>query len=86
VVKYFDTAVFDAATGVNHEHTEVRSEAGEVKTVDLWTGCYTPRELRLLCRTAGLEPVSISSVEPGRYGTDEPTTETAEFLLVARRA
>ncbi|MEY4339330.1 MAG: hypothetical protein RLZ14_1180 [Actinomycetota bacterium] len=86
VVKYFDAAVFDAATGVNHEHTEVRSEAGEVKTVDLWTGCYTPRELRLLCRTAGLEPVSISSVEPGRYGTDVPTTETAEFLLVARRA
>ena len=86
VVKYFDSAVFDAATGVNHEHTEVRSETGEAKTVDLWTGCYTPRELRLLCRTAGLEPVSISSVEPGRYGTEAPTVETAEFLLVARRA
>ncbi len=85
VVKYFESAVFDAATGVNHEHTEVRSESGEPATVDLWTGCYTPRELRLLCRTGGLEPESISSVEPGRYGTEAPTVETAEFLLVARR-
>lgn len=85
VVKYFEGAVFDAATGVNHERTEVRSENGEAVPVDLWTGCYTPRELRLLCRTGGLEPESISSVEPGRYGTDAPTVETAEFLLIARR-
>jgi hypothetical protein len=27
----------------------------------------------------------ISSVEPGSYGTDPPTTETAEFLVVATR-
>lgn len=85
VVKYFDTAVFDAATGVNHEHTEVRNEQGEPITVDLWTGCYTPRELRLLCRQSGLRVERISSVEPGGYGHAEPTIESAEFLLVARR-
>ncbi len=85
VVKYFDAAVFDAATGVNHEHTEVRNEQGEPITVDLWTGCYTPRELRLLCRQSGLEVQRISSVEPGAYGHAEPTVESAEFLLVARR-
>jgi SAM-dependent methyltransferase len=84
-VKYFEAATFDAATGVNHEHTEVRNEQGEVKTVDLWTGCYTPRELRVLCRLAGLTVESINSVEPGDYGLATPTTETAEFLVIARR-
>jgi SAM-dependent methyltransferase len=86
VVKYFEGAVFDAATGVNHERTEVRDEAGRAVEVDLWTGCYTPRELRLLCRQAGLRVESISSVEPGGYGLAAPTVESAEFLLVARRA
>jgi len=85
VVKYFDEAVFDAATGVNHEHTEIRSPSGEVRTVDLWTGCYTPRELRQACALAGLETLSVSSVEPGSYGLDEPSVETPEFLVVARR-
>lgn len=85
-VKYFEDATFDADTGVNHEHTEVRSETGEPKTVDLWTGCYTPRELRLLCRTAGLAVTAIHSVEPGAYVLAAPTVETAEFLVLARRA
>ena len=78
-------ASFDADTGVNHEHTEVLSETGEALTVDLWTGCYTPRELRLLCRSVGLEVESISSVEPGAYGSMAPTTETPEPLVIARR-
>lgn len=89
-VKYFaahadTTATFDAASGVNHERTVVRNEQGKEAEVEMWTGCYTPRELRLLCAAAGVEVVSISSVEPGAYGNDAPTTETPEFLLVARR-
>ncbi|MCY7301132.1 MAG: class I SAM-dependent methyltransferase [Ilumatobacteraceae bacterium] len=89
-VKYFAAAdnpeaTFDATTGVNHEHTEVRNEQGEAKPVDLWTGCYTPRELRMLCRLAGLTIESINSVEPGDYQMATPTTETAEFLVIARR-
>ena len=88
-VKYFDDpdkgVTFDAATGVNHEHTEVRNEAGEPRTVDLWTGCYTPRELRILCRAAGLTVDSINSVEPGKYTVAEPTIESPEFLVIAHR-
>jgi SAM-dependent methyltransferase len=84
-VKYFEDATFDADTGVNHEHTEVRNEAGEARTVDLWTGCYTPRELRVLCRTVGLVVDRISSVEPGSYSTAPPTVETPEFLVTAHR-
>jgi SAM-dependent methyltransferase len=93
-VKYFDgegagegetSSTFDADTGVNHERTEVRNEAGEVRHVDLWTGCYTPRELRVLCRVAGLEVESVNSVEPGGYAAVTPTVESPEFLVVARR-
>ncbi len=82
-VKYHENATFDAATGVSHERTEVKNPAGATAEVDLWTGCYTPRELRLLAAVHGLRVDSISSVEPGRYGTDPPTTESPEFLLLA---
>ena len=77
------SATFDADSGVSHERTEVRNEAGEPREVDLWTGCYTPRELRLLLAAAGFVDVTISSVEPGAYGEMNPTTESAEFLVLA---
>ena len=86
MVKHWEGAVFDADTGVNHEHTEIRNVAGDVVTTDLWTGCYTPRELRLLCAATGLTVDAISSVEPGAYGDDPPTVDTAEFLLLATKS
>ena len=85
VVRHWEGADFDADTGVNHEITEIRSETGEAQTVDLWTGCYTPRELRLLFDAHHLDVESISSVEPGAYGFDQPSADTAEFLAVGSR-
>jgi SAM-dependent methyltransferase len=85
VVKHFAESSFDADTGVNHERTEVRNESGVAIDADLWTGCYTPRELRLLCDAVGLDAQSISSVEPGAYGTNRPTVDSPEFLVIARR-
>jgi SAM-dependent methyltransferase len=84
-VRYHEAATFDAATGVSHERTEVRSPTGEVAEVDLWTGCYTPRELRLLFGAHGLVVDSIAGVEPGAYGDAPPTTESAEFLVLATK-
>jgi len=84
-VRYHDDATFDAATGVSHELTEVRDEQGAVAEVDLWTGCYTPRELRLLLDRHGLVVDRISGVEPGAYGNEPPSTEVPEFLVVAHR-
>ena len=84
-VKYHTGAEFDADTGVSHERTEIKSSAGESREVSLWTGCYTPRELRLLCAAVGLRVDRISSVEPGRYGADPPTTESPEYLVLATR-
>ena len=84
-VKYHDDAEFDAAAGLSYERTEVRNPAGEALCVDLWTGCYTPRELRLLLDIVGLRVDVVSSVEPGKYGSDGPTTESPEFLVLATR-
>jgi ubiquinone/menaquinone biosynthesis C-methylase UbiE len=79
----FDT--FDANAGVNHEVATVKDEQGVEATFDLWTTCFTPRELRLLATAAGLTVRDVWSVTPGAYRADPPTTETAEFLLVAVR-
>lgn len=80
-----DRDSFDADTGVNHEHTEVRSESGRTQAVELWTACYTPRELRLLCSSAGLDVDAIWSVTPGDYAARPPTVELHEFLVIATR-
>jgi SAM-dependent methyltransferase len=84
-VKYHESAAFDASTGVSHERTEVRNEEGQAVEVDLWTTCFTPRELRLMCARAGLEVTDVWSVEPGRYEATPPSTESPEFLVIARR-
>jgi len=83
-VKYHDGAVFDAGSGVTHERTTVHDDSGTAKEISLWTGCYTPRELRLLLERASFGVERISSVEPGHYGDHEATTETPEFLVIAR--
>jgi SAM-dependent methyltransferase len=83
-VKHHADAEFDALSGVSHETTDIRNELGEVKIVDLWTGCYTPRELRLVFNLAGFDILNISSVEPGQYSNAECSTELPEFLVVAK--
>jgi SAM-dependent methyltransferase len=92
-VRHFDgtegsdgtATTFDADPGVSHERTDVRDEAGRAVGVDLWTGCYTPRELRALLRAHGMRVDRISSVDPGAYGDAPPTVETPEFLVLASR-
>ena len=85
VMKHWEEAEFDAEAGVNHERTEIRNEAGDPIATSLWTGCYTPRELRLLCRSYGLGVDAIHSVEPGVYAAETPTPDSAEFLVLATR-
>lgn len=82
-VKYHDAATFDADRGVSHEVTQVRNPAGEAVLVDLWTGCYTPRELRLLLGAHGFRIDAVYSAEPGRYSHSVPSTESPEFLVLA---
>jgi SAM-dependent methyltransferase len=79
-----DGDAFDPATGVNHEVATLRNDTGEEVTADLWTTCFTARELSLLARSVGLEVVSISGVTPGDYGLRPVTLDRPELLLVAR--
>ncbi len=84
-VRYHTDATFDADAGVAHERTEVRDEAGAAVEVDLWTACYTPRELGLLITAAGGRLDAIHSVEPGAYSTAPPDTEHPELLVLATK-
>ena len=74
---------FDADDGVNHEWTTVQDPEGQTLVTELWTTCYTPRELRLLARTVGLTVESVHGVSPGDYGSYPPDVDRPEFLLIA---
>jgi cyclopropane fatty-acyl-phospholipid synthase-like methyltransferase len=76
---------FDASTGVNHERTSVRDAQGRELEADLWTTCFTPRELRLMVERVGLRVEHLWSVTPGDYGRHAPTVDRPEFLVVAQR-
>lgn len=80
-----DTDTFDAATGVNHERSELRDEHGTVAEHDLWTTCFTPRELRLTAAQVGLDVTGVYSVTPGDYARRMPVVTSPEFLLVAAK-
>jgi SAM-dependent methyltransferase len=76
---------FDAAAGVLHERTTVHDEEGRPADHDLWTTCYTPRELRLLLARSGLVVDHLWSVRPGRYTAEQATLSSPEYLAVASR-
>ncbi len=80
-----DDEDFDPRTGVFHEHATVRNEAGEERIFELWTTCFTPREVSLMARAAGLEVEAIHGVRPGAYAAGPPTLDDPELLLFARR-
>jgi SAM-dependent methyltransferase len=80
-----DGESFDPATGVLHERSTVRNENGAEQVFDLWTTCFTARELALMGGRAGLDVVGVHGVTPGRYRAAPPTLDDPELLLLARR-
>ncbi|MDQ3877137.1 MAG: class I SAM-dependent methyltransferase [Actinomycetota bacterium] len=88
---YFEAAhrregvAFDVAEGVVYERTEIKDEQGRTKEADMWTGVYTPRELKLLSIGVGLIPEAVWSVEPGNFARNDPDLDHPEFMLVATR-
>jgi SAM-dependent methyltransferase len=76
---------FDVETGVFHERATLRDPAGAEREFDLWTTCFTPRELRLVARAAGLHVDAVHGVAPGRYAAEPPSLDAPEHLLLARR-
>lgn len=76
---------FDPDTGVLHEVATVRGEGGLEAPFDLWTTCWTPRELRLLSAVAGLDPIAVHASTPGRFGRRIPSLDEPGLLLLARK-
>ena len=76
---------FDADVGVNHETTVIRNPEGHARSFDLWTTCFTPRELRLIADQAGLRVDGVYGVHPGKYARTPPSVDTPEHLLLAHR-
>ncbi len=85
-VRHLENSTFDALTATNHEHTEVRDPEGTIREVELWTTCFTPRELFMLAERAGLEPLRVRSVSSvGDYSGAPPSVDEQELFLIARR-
>ncbi|GMU78480.1 MAG: methyltransferase [Acidimicrobiia bacterium] len=76
---------FDAATGVLHETATVRNAAGDERPFDLWTTCFTSREMALLAALHRVDVVGVHGVAPGAYRAGAATFEHPELLLVGRR-
>lgn len=76
---------YDPRTGVLHEIATVKGPTGSDREFDLWTTCFTGRELELLAASAGLEVEGIHGVSPGAYAAQAPTLDHHELLLLARR-
>jgi len=86
VVRHLEPGeTFDADLGVNHETTEIRDPEGRERSFDLWTTCFTPRELRLIAAQAGLAVDAVYGVHPGKYARTPPSVDAPEHLLLARR-
>lgn len=77
---------YDPATGVLHEVATVRGPDGTEAPFELWTTCFTARELELLARSAGLGGIEVHGVTPGAYRRQPPTLDHHELLLLAQRA
>ena len=78
-------STFHAERGVNEERTVIKDEQGRDADADLWTSCFTPRELRLMAAQTGLAVDHIWSVTPGAYARAAPALDSEEFLLLATK-
>ena len=76
---------FDPRSGVNHEIATLRNATGEAQH-DLWTTCFTAKELDYLARSAHLDVDGIFGVTPGDYGCYPVGLDRPELLLLARRS
>jgi SAM-dependent methyltransferase len=76
---------YDPATGVLHEVSTVRDPDGNEREFDLWTTCFTARELELLAVSAGMVVDAVHGVTPGGYAAKPPSLDDPELLLLARR-
>ena len=77
---------FDLMAATRHEITEVKDPDGAPMSTDLWTTCFTPRELWLMAQAVGLDPLTVRSAHSGEHwARNHIDLDQAELLLLARR-
>lgn len=81
-----DPSEFDPVTSLfSRTMKDVPGEDGTTKDLQMWSSCYTPRELEWIANGAGLDPEIVNGIAPGAFGADVPTREHPELLLLARK-
>lgn len=81
-----DPAEFDPVTSLFARTMKaVPGEDGSIRDLQMWSSCYTPRELEWIANGAGLDPEIVNGIAPGAFGADIPTCEHPELLLLARK-
>ncbi len=79
-------AEFDPVTSLfARTMKDVPGEDGSTRDLQMWSSCYTPRELEWIANGAGLDPEIVNGIAPGAFGADIPTREHPELLLLARK-
>jgi SAM-dependent methyltransferase len=76
---------FDPVTMIYQESVEVIGADGSTKTFEMWSSCYTPRELEWIANGAGLDPEAVYGIAPGDYTRAAPSFDHPELLLIAKR-
>ena len=85
-VRHLDDSDFDPLSATNHERTVVHDPNGRPRAADLWTTCFTPRELWMMSEQVGLEPLAVHGVSSvGEYMPRPPDIEEPELFVIARR-
>jgi SAM-dependent methyltransferase len=81
-----DRSEFDPVTSLFRKTMkDDPGEDGTTKDLQMWSSCYTPRELEWIANGAGLDPEIVNGIAPGAFGADIPTFEHPELLLLARK-
>ena len=83
-IRHHVSAEFDASAGISTERTKVLNETGESLEGELITGCYTPRELRLMAEMAGFGQIRVFGGEPGAFAENAPQVDLPELILRAQ--
>ena len=81
-----DGSEFDSGTATRHETTQILDPDEQPSDVELWTTCFTARELWLMAKLAGLDPLEVRSIHSGENWKGRGiNSNEAELLMLARR-
>jgi SAM-dependent methyltransferase len=76
---------FDPTTGLVHDRATLRDPSGIEARFEMWTTCFTAREMGLLVAAAGATVDGTYGVEPGAYAATPPNVNRPSLLLLGTK-